>query len=260
MQLLCLEGGGVRGVLQARLLERLQNERPFLDRMDSFAGASIGVVTAMWIATERPIEDLVGVYRKAAPFVFGAKGFLARHAHMALRTTLQHYLGSLRLRDLKRPVLSYALGKDGPRFFDPLRSADADELVVDVVLAATAAMPALPAHKGLVDGGALASDPSQVALEWVGPHNVSALLAVGTGSAPIRGGFLASLAGAAIRGQQCAVSVACRSALGARYHKAQAQLQRAIGLDEASAIDELLQVADAWDTTETVRWLRENMR
>lgn len=260
MKLLCLDGGGVRGVLQARVLERLEEQQPFLTRVDRFAGSSIGVVSAMWLATDRPVTELVSVFRKAAPFVFSGGGFLERHAQLALRTTLQHYLGKLRLRDLKRPVLAGAVGRDGPRFFDPLAASDQDELVIDVVLAATAAPPALPPHKGLVDGGALANDPGKLAFTWAlnGGHEVAALLSIGTGRAiqPEQGGFLKALLHAASSGQQASVEVELLRALSDRYYRVQPVLDRPIALDEVRAVDELVRAADRWDLSGAASWVR----
>lgn len=279
MKVLSLDGGGVRGVLQARVLQRLEAKHPFLDKIDRFAGVSIGAVNAAWLATGRPLDTLIDLYRKAGPFIFGKQTrSIAFFAKAALRTQLKAYLGDVRLRDLQRPVLCGAVSLKGPKFFDPFFSPDRDELLVDVVLAATAAVPILPPHKGYVDGGFLANDPSAVALEWVG-QDLSApkcetpwdhgggdcslrtvkLLSVGTGEAPSKpAGFLGTLVKAVTVGQRAATELTCSAKLGGlRYHRAQPQIPKAVDLNDADAIPDLVQYANRWDEREALAWIRQ---
>lgn len=253
------DGGGVRGYSQARVLARLERQQPFLSRVTKFAGTSIGAVTALWIATGRDVSELDGVYRVAAPTIFGA----GMGRSTILRAVLKRYLGDKRLRDLERPVLTSALRTSGPRFFDPLEAGDRDELLVDVVLAATAAVPAFAPHKGLIDGGALAPDPAQQALAWATKHgeNVDTLrlISFGTGRVPapgIPGGLLSGILNTVSTAQHVVAETACLRALGPRYHRLQPLLDRPIGLAEVAALDELARVADKVDLTPTIAWLR----
>ncbi len=254
MRILALPGGGVRGILQARLLERIESELPFLAKVDAFAGASIGTVNAIWLALGRPAQDLVPLYRRAAPFVFG-KGFLARHAGAALRSTLASHLGDKRLKDLPKPVLAYAVSASGVELAKP------DELLVDVALASTAAPVALPAHQGKVDGGLVQNDPSAAALAWAekrgAPRGQVRIFAVGTGAAPAKptGSLLGTLR-AAMAISQCAAQVECHQALGDRYYRLQASLEREVALDDVGAVDELVEAADRTSLDGLGWWLR----
>lgn len=264
-RILCLDGGGVRGVLQARLLQRLAREVEFLPKVTHYAGSSIGVVNAVWLALGRDPEELVGLYRKAAPFIFGgargpiASAFAANATKMALKATLERYVGKISLGDLPRPLLAGALAKTGPVFFDSTR--DKSESVVDVVLAATAAPIALPSHKGMVDGGVLANDPSALALAWVTtqaePREVDALLSIGTGTYPSRPTtFFGGLLRAAATGQAVAGQAACVGVLQERYRRLQTELPREIGLSESGAVDELVEIADAEKLDDVARWIK----
>lgn len=255
MRILSLPGGGVRGILQARLLERIEQERPFLAQVDAFAGASVGALNAVWLALGRPVQDLVPLYRKAAPFVFGS-GFLARHAGAALRATLATHLGDKRLQDLPRPVLAYSVSAVGIELARP------DELLVDVALAATAAPGALPAHQGKVDGGLVQNDPSAAALAWAEkrgtPRTAVRIFSVGTGvapPAPSAGGLFGALKAAMAVGQ-CAAQVECHQALGDRYYRLQPRLDREVALDDATAVNELVETADRADIGGVSHWLR----
>ena len=277
MKVLSLDGGGVRGVLQARVLQRLEGRRPFLDKIDRFAGASIGAVNAAWLATGRPLDTLIDLYRKAGPFIFGKQSrSIAFFAKAALRTQLKSYLGDVRLRDLQRPVLCGAVGFKGAHFFDPFQSPDRDELLVDVVLAATAAVPFLPPHKGYVDGGLLANDPAAVALKWLprlgeaacdrpsdhgggdcGLRAVS-LLSIGTGECPTKPqSFLGTLVSAVGLGQRAVTELTCVAALGDRYHRAQPLLPKVVDLNDADAIPDLVRYANSWDERPTLAWIRQ---
>lgn len=262
VRVLSLDGGGVRGVLQARVLQRLESKGAFIDKVDCFAGSSVGAINAIWLASGRPLDMLIDLYRKAAPFIFGGgRSSLAFFAKSALRGQLRSYLGDAKLGDLKRPVLTGAVTSQGPKFFDPRIAADRDELLVDVLLAATAAVPLLPPHKGHVDGGLLANDPSAVALKWIGGFPVLdcdiALLSVGTGEAPAAPakGFLRAVVNAVGAGASMVTETTCRMRLGDRYCRAQPQLPRAIELHDAGAVDELVRAANDWDHTATAAWI-----
>jgi patatin-like phospholipase/acyl hydrolase len=258
VKLLCLDGGGVRGVLQARVLDRLEQTHPFLAKVDRFAGTSVGAINAMWLSMGRPMSELVELYTKAAPYIFGKNSSLGFFAKNALRGQLVKHLGDARLRDLKRPVLAGAMCASGAKFFDPFDPKDRGELVVDVILAATAAVPALPPHKGFVDGGVLANDPSAPALKWVGAGADTWLLSVGTGEGPPkpRPGLLQQVINAADVGQRVVTESACRQALGDRYCRVQPRLARTIRLDEAEALPELLEEARVAKLDDAVAWLR----
>lgn len=260
MNLLSLDGGGVRGVLQAKLLQRLENRHAFLDKIDRFAGSSIGTINAAWLALGRPLDTLIDLYRKAAPIIFAKSGSsIGFFAKTALRSQLRAHLGDVRLRDLQRPLLAGAVGAKGAHFWNPFSSPDRDEFLVDIILAATAAVPFLPPHKGFVDGGALAPDPAAVALAWVEPEGLDGvhMLSVGTGEAPhVPGGVLRAVLSAVSAGQRAVTETACMTRLGNRYHRVQPQLPRAIDLNDSDAIDELVRTATLWDEALTVRWLK----
>ena len=66
-----LDGGGVRGVYQARVIERLQQKAPFLHRVNFFCGTSIGAANAAILAKRRASAGLVDMYRNYAKEIFG---------------------------------------------------------------------------------------------------------------------------------------------------------------------------------------------
>lgn len=71
MNILSLDGGGIRGVLTARLLERLEKACPgFMDHVDVITGTSTGGIQAVKLASGGKVTDLVGLYEKRGKDIF----------------------------------------------------------------------------------------------------------------------------------------------------------------------------------------------
>ncbi len=75
--ILSCDGGGIRGLLTAKVIERLQREVPFLDKIDLFAGTSTGGIIALGLAHNLSPTELVELYRDRGPEIFTEIG--SRH-------------------------------------------------------------------------------------------------------------------------------------------------------------------------------------
>ena len=73
---LSLDGGGIRGVLTARLLERLERAQPFLHRVDLVAGTSTGGILALGLAHALTPAQLVALYVEHGASIFGSRDLL----------------------------------------------------------------------------------------------------------------------------------------------------------------------------------------
>ena len=74
-RILSLDGGGLRGVVTAKLLERLETAHPgFLSQVDLFAGTSTGGVLALGLARGLSPTDMGKLYTEAAEKVFAEDG------------------------------------------------------------------------------------------------------------------------------------------------------------------------------------------
>lgn len=218
-RILALDGGGIRGVLSARLLTRLTEEEPgWLDRVDLFAGTSTGALLAAGLAAGLPPSELTELYVEHADTIFDPRfpGFVlsggyaskARYHNRALREILEdkfHGLGFETLGDLSRRVLlaSFDLAHPAtgdrpatwaPKFFHnfPRTEDDADrndrgEKIVEVLLRSGAAPTYFPSFGTFVDGGVVANNPSMCALaQALGENHGESLgdiklLSLGTG-------------------------------------------------------------------------------
>lgn len=71
-RILAVDGGGVRGIIPALLLERLEHVtgRPARETFDFVAGTSTGAVIAGALAAGIPAERLVSLYRRRGPELF----------------------------------------------------------------------------------------------------------------------------------------------------------------------------------------------
>ncbi len=137
--ILSCDGGGIRGLLTAKVIERIEAEVPFLHRVDLFAGTSTGGIIALGLAHGMRPSELVELYRDRGHEIFTAVGprrpprsrileFFSeldsrvrellrdlhfdpldllhpRYSNGGLRSVLSRYFGDTTLGDLKRAVL-----------------------------------------------------------------------------------------------------------------------------------------------------------
>ena len=187
-RILSIDGGGVRGVYAAVLLDRLADALPlFLDHVDLIAGTSTGGIIALGLADGLTPSDLVKLYKDNVHKIFddswlddmkdlgGLYG--ADYDNEKLRDVLKGIFGKKRLASLGKRVLIPAFDLDSgkvrgkvrmwkPKFFHnfPGPDADGNELVVDVALRTSAAPTYFPSYQGYIDGSVAAINPSMAAL------------------------------------------------------------------------------------------------
>jgi patatin-like phospholipase/acyl hydrolase len=191
-RILSIDGGGIRGVMTAVLLNRLQQQYPTLlaERPNTttlYAGTSTGGILALGLADGLSPAQMRDLYVVNGKSIFDASwvrdivdvGGLAgaKYDNTNLRNILTHTFGAKRLGDLNRRVLVASFQLDNgsadstqrtwaPKFFHnfPGPDSDADALIVDVAMETSAAPTFFPAYHGYVDGGVIANNPSMAAL------------------------------------------------------------------------------------------------
>jgi patatin-like phospholipase/acyl hydrolase len=219
-RILSLDGGGIRGVLTATILERIEKDSPgFISNINLFAGTSTGGILALGLAKGMTPTEARELYENLGMRVFKdsrwdnlwditipglgpLKG--AQYSDKPLREELEKVFGDMKLRDLPKNVMISSFDLDNkskepgkrnwkPKFFHNYESADSDghEFVVDVALATAAAPTFFPIHNGFIDGGVIANNPSMCALAQAlnkdtGKKSLRslAMLSVGTGGNP----------------------------------------------------------------------------
>ena len=216
--ILSFDGGGIRGVLTARLLERLEAERPnFLSLVKLFAGTSTGSILAVGLAKGLSPSELVGLYRDHGKDIFHTStthqvvtlGNLvgAKYTTQERHDGLKPYFDGMTLGQLPRNVLVITFQLDSQNGIAPDPNAPrrwqgkffhnypggpfADQKALDVILRSSAAPAFFPIYQGFIDGGVVANNPSMCALaQAINPqtggqdiHDV-VLLSLGTGTRP----------------------------------------------------------------------------
>jgi patatin-like phospholipase/acyl hydrolase len=177
--ILTCDGGGIRGLVPALLLQQLDQELGFLRRVDLFAGTSTGGVIATGLASEVSISTIVDIYMTKGAEIFKPYKFFAKakpkaltNLHpqaMSLPADLFHvkysnaglknlitktYPATKKLSELKRKVLVTTLDlyQTELKSWQPitlsnlLSSKTADFTVLDAALSTSAAPIYFPPH------------------------------------------------------------------------------------------------------------------
>jgi uncharacterized protein len=192
-RILSLDGGGIRGLISALWLQRLEQElgKPLREVFDLIAGTSTGGILACGVAAGVPTDRMVELYRRRGQEIFPSApsrlwsrvhrtlsqgGSAPKYDGVGLEKVLKSELGELRLRDIPKHTTLLVTTYDTLNR-EPLvikSSADgSDEIFLWEIAKATCSAPTyFPAHlleRGgvtvpLIDGGVYASNPSLCAI------------------------------------------------------------------------------------------------
>ncbi len=187
-RILTLDGGGIRGLLSAVLMDELDRRNPdWLDRVDMIAGTSTGGILALALANGMKPAELAELYYELGPIIFKdnlldevrdlGRMIGADYGTKNLRSELEKIFADTRLRDLDKRVLITAFDLDNeavlpeerswkPKFFHNFPGVDSDgeQHAADVALYSSAAPTYFPSVDGYIDGGVVANHPGMVAL------------------------------------------------------------------------------------------------
>lgn len=269
MRILSLDGGGVKGVLQAKLLERLDDATAFVETVDLFAGTSVGAILALYLANGGRPGVLLREIRRSAHDVFGdriAHGTLsevlgASRALAALRGLLEEAFGARRLPELRREVVVTAF--DLLRMRPKILTRKDDMTLVDAALASSAAPLYMPVHMvkthggaALVDGGVFANNPSKRALDHADDDEGSVMLSIGSGKA-LLAGRRPSLLNVLFDGTESMAHADCAKRLPRnKYFRFQPDLTEEVGLDDAHKVPMLLEQGEIMDLEAAETWIK----
>lgn len=216
-RILSLDGGGLRGLITARLLQQLNESaeiKNWLSQVDLIAGTSTGGILALGIAANKTLDEMANLYLQKGPEIFDdsiwdnirdlGKTVGAEYSNKSLKKELNNIFGSQTLASLTKKVAIPTFDLDNedsdknkrtwkPKIFHNFNGSDSDGamLLADVALYTSAAPTYFPSANGYIDGGVFANNPSLVALvQAISQRNKAAeranideiaLLSVGTG-------------------------------------------------------------------------------
>ena len=294
-RVLSLDGGGIRGVMVARILQRLSAALPdVMSQFDMFAGTSTGSILASAFAAGIPPSEAVKLYTKLANSVFSDSlwdnvmdlGMVigAQYDQDELQKHLKTIFGELRLENLEKKILIATFDTKSeetstwkPKFLHNFEGddSDGDWRVSEAILASTAAPVFFPIYNGYIDGGVVANNPSVCAyaqvMNFVGGYTDVRLLSMGTGKNPmyvdIDSGYedwgviqwIPELLYIMMDGGVGIADYQARTLLGSRYHRVNPTLKSKMPLDGILYIPELLKIADNLDMAPIVQWAKDNL-
>jgi patatin-like phospholipase/acyl hydrolase len=204
MRILAIDGGGIRGIYAAYILNRIAEEFgiTFCKCFDLVVGTSTGAIIAAALATNHPIPDVLKLYEKNGRRIFkkqlgGVLGLLkSRYNNRPLKAHLDQIFGDKTMSDVQTRLMIPATDIGNGQVF-VFKSNYLEEFVrdknikiADAVLASCSAPtyfnPIEVKEYLLADGGLWANNPSMAALiEATGkmktPVEKVRLLSVGTG-------------------------------------------------------------------------------
>jgi len=194
---LSIDGGGIRGIIPARILQELEEiaGRPVAELFDLIAGTSTGGILALGLTKPaddgRPqysAADLVALYESEGPRIFNrslwhrlyALNNLAdeKYGSEGIETVLAEYFGDTRLSQALVDLLvtSYDIERRAPYFFKSHRAEetpDRDTTMAAAARATSAAptyfepqridIPGGSDYRALIDGGVFANNPAMCA-------------------------------------------------------------------------------------------------
>ena len=129
VRILSIDGGGIRGIIPARVLQELLGDRPAQDVFDLIAGTSTGGIIGCGLAKPNPMTptQLIDLYVEHGGDIFarpplrrlpGANLIEEKYSAEALERRLKAHLGDFRLSDVADVDLlipSYAIQLPNPR-------------------------------------------------------------------------------------------------------------------------------------------------
>lgn len=204
--ILSLDGGGIRGVIPARVLmeiERLTG-KPISETFDYIAGTSTGGILALCLAKPGPrftAEQILDMYRSQGNRIFHRSFWHAvrslgsligpKYPATGVEATLMEYLNDATMGASRTNVLvpTYSIEHRGPRFFKSWETTDSVVPMWKIARATSAAPTFFPPYKmdgaTLVDGGVFANSPAMCVLadatRLEPPGTVFRVLSIGTG-------------------------------------------------------------------------------
>ena len=203
-RILSFDGGGIRGLFQAVFTEEIDRHFPVLSDISLLAGTSTGAIVAVALALGKSPPEIVDLYRRLGPHVFGRRNSAFRRVFRGYPAYSSGTLRSLLVREMgsslfqrcapRTVVVAVALDDFSVRVFDSGDRRDGSITAVDVLLASTAAPTYFCPHfvadlnTTFIDGGLACNNPAieavRVALRTKDDAKQVRVLSIGTGTHP----------------------------------------------------------------------------
>jgi patatin-like phospholipase/acyl hydrolase len=211
-RILCIDGGGIKGVFAASFLANIEKQidGKISDYFDLIVGTSTGGIIALNLGIENSAQQTLAFYKNYGRSIFKGNRIFKWYRHLlyskydqqALKKALVKTFGDKKLGESKKRLVIPSLDLNTGKIYihktahHERFSTDYLRPIVDVALSTSAAPTYFPAHllpsgAPLVDGGLWANNPTGMAVvEALGILGWSKdslqILSVGCTSSPIR--------------------------------------------------------------------------
>jgi patatin-like phospholipase/acyl hydrolase len=216
-RILSLDGGGIRGVIEAVILAEVEKivKVPLNRYFDLIAGTSTGSILAAAIALGKKSEEIIQLYRQKGKTIFPYTSIFSpqrlslmlkyglsapKYSDRGLIEVLQREFGNTKLGDIKSPKLLITAYHTIDRQFIVFKNWQTykpwiNNPIWEICVCSSSAPTFFPAHLltaesktySLIDGGIAANNPSACAiaeaLRLENPIKDIAVLSIGTGDA-----------------------------------------------------------------------------
>lgn len=267
--MLCLDGGGIKGIIAALLLVEIEKraQRPISSLFHHIAGTSTGAIIAAALAIPHPVHaatpkfsayEVLEMYAdpKKAGQIFQRTGHLfallgAKYSAMGREKLITEYYGSATFADARVNLSIMAINETIGQTLIPLtKERHSTVLLKDAAMASSAAPTYFESHRigsdSYIDGGLKANNPSKEALLHakqlgIAPERVH-MLSIGCGDVcpfyvPHGHGILyygAVAVSETIRQQQVEADRDMVAELGGNYDRWQILFEEPTGMDDIS--------------------------
>ena len=181
MKILCIDGGGIRGIFAIAILQAMEEDyqQPIGNLFDIIAGTSTGAIIAAAVSLNKKMEEIQESYKLYSAKIFKPQAklglFKTVYSDRHLRFLLKKAFGELTLEDIKKPLLIPAVDiTHGNPFihrsnFGHHETTDLSIKIWDAVLSSCSAPVYFPPNNIenrylSIDGGLWANNPSLVCL------------------------------------------------------------------------------------------------
>ncbi|MBE4909723.1 patatin-like phospholipase family protein [Bacillus luteolus] len=207
MKMLCIDGGGIRGVFAITILKALEEKynKPVADLFDVIAGTSTGSIIAASVSMKIPMDEVLENYKKFGRKIFIRQAkvglFKSVYSDRFLRRYLKKSFKDIKLSEVETPILIPAVDvtHGRPYVHRTMKNAEEkDDLSIelwDAVLSSCSAPVYFPPNNVdnrflSIDGGLWANNPSLVCITEALKHYKKSMediriLSVGTGKQTI---------------------------------------------------------------------------
>jgi uncharacterized protein len=181
MKLLCIDGGGIRGIFAITILQALEEEvgHPVGEIFDVVAGTSTGAIIAASVSLNKNMSEIYESYKHFGGKIFTRQAkvglFKSVYSDRSLRHLLKKAFGEVTLQDITKPLLIPAVDiTHGKPFihrsnYGHPENEDLSIKLWDAVLSSCSAPVYFPPNKIgdqylSIDGGLWANNPSLVGM------------------------------------------------------------------------------------------------